>query len=445
MYKKITISAAILLVVGSLGLGWVMLEQHNHQKLLEEQSQRTAADVDEIIDETGADEAEQRLAAIEALAPDPEYERMLERHRNMAETRELVMTLSIMVMLPSGLALVCLVSTKVLRLSRTAVVVFAGELSSFISWGRDSDEEQDEPLEDDEDEDESNENEQEDHRRFVNEAIRHAKITDGATSSDGDDDADDDMEEQEQEQEQPHLETILSGRAANQAKNAKNMLGCDEDSKPSTRFIARPKAPARAAAARPAATNSADTEKTSDLLKDQTQSLQEQLAEFKKIAQDARESAQSASPVGSTLSELTEQVAALRQYAAGQQERVTRLQDGYDWKIIRNFCLRIIRCIDNIQMRIDQTNDKTGLSCLEEVRDELIFALESSGVEQFEPELHSEYRGQEKQAEAVKDKEPTEDESLKGKIAAIIRPGYQYLIDQEKTKIVRTAQVKLFA
>ncbi|NQT01611.1 MAG: hypothetical protein HQ580_06290, partial [Planctomycetes bacterium] len=62
----------------------------------------------------------------------------------------------------------------------------------------------------------------------------------------------------------------------------------------------------------------------------------------------------------------------------------------------------------------------------------------------YEPEINSDYRGQEKYAEAVKEKEHCENSSQKGKIAKVIRPGYQYFINEENIKIVRSAQVKLF-
>ena len=77
--------------------------------------------------------------------------------------------------------------------------------------------------------------------------------------------------------------------------------------------------------------------------------------------------------------------------------------------------------------------------------DELIFALESSGIEQFEPEINSDYRGQERYAEAVKNKQHCDDPNQAGKIARVIRPGYQYFINEENIKVVRPAQVKLFA
>ena len=151
-------------------------------------------------------------------------------------------------------------------------------------------------------------------------------------------------------------------------------------------------------------------------------------------------------PINSAINELTQQVSAIREYAACQQDRLEKLQDGYDWNIIRTFCLRVIRCIDNLESRISRFGQEDGKAIhLEEIRDELIFALESSGIEQYEPEVNSEYRGQEKFAEAVKDKQESDNPEQAGNIAKVIRPGYQYFINEENVKVVRPAQVKLYA
>jgi len=150
-------------------------------------------------------------------------------------------------------------------------------------------------------------------------------------------------------------------------------------------------------------------------------------------------------PMLSSLSELTEEVSAIRQFAAKQQDQVKKLQDGYDWMLIRRFCMRIIRCIDNLCDRIrcaEQQHLDTQM--LEEIRDELSIALESSGVEQFEPDLEVEYKGLERYAEAIGEKEPNDRPEKSGMIARVLRPGYQYLISDEEVKIVRCAQVKLF-
>lgn len=181
-------------------------------------------------------------------------------------------------------------------------------------------------------------------------------------------------------------------------------------------------------------------------LKEQAEDLQKQIAEFKQVAQNVQQATREQSePLGSTLRELTQQVSAIREYAANQQGRVEKLQDGYDWGIIRTFCLRVIRCLDNLENRIEELPDEDGAQAhLEEVRDELLFALESSGVEQFRPEINSEYKGLERSTEAIKKRQPTKKPDLVDKIAKVIRPGYRYMVDDENYKVVRTAQVKLF-
>jgi molecular chaperone GrpE (heat shock protein) len=183
-----------------------------------------------------------------------------------------------------------------------------------------------------------------------------------------------------------------------------------------------------------------------DSLKVQTENLEKQMAEFKQVAQTVQQTAlEHSGPLNSTLKDLNQQVAAIREYASQQQDRVEKLQDGYDWNIVRTFCLRVIRCIDNLENRIKQlSKEDVETINLEEVKDELLFALESSGVEQFEPEINTDYRGQEKSAEVVKEKEGSDDPKMAGKIAKVIRPGYQYVIDDENIKVVRTARVKLF-
>jgi molecular chaperone GrpE (heat shock protein) len=189
-----------------------------------------------------------------------------------------------------------------------------------------------------------------------------------------------------------------------------------------------------------------DTSVAETALKEQTESLQKQIAEFKEVAQSVQQATRDRSePLGNTLKELAQQVSAIREYAASQQDRVEKLQDGYDWGIIRTFCLRVIRCVDNIENRIENPpQDCADLIYLEEVRDELLFAMESSGVEKFQPDLNSEYRGQEKLAEAIREKQPAQKPEQAGRIAQVLRPGYRYMIDDENYKVVRTAQVKLF-
>ncbi len=189
-----------------------------------------------------------------------------------------------------------------------------------------------------------------------------------------------------------------------------------------------------------------NTLKLEESLKTQAENLEKQIAEFKQMAKTVQHTAlEHSKPLNNAIKELTQQVSAIREYAAHQQDRVEKLQDGYDWNIIKAFCLRVIRCVDNLENRISQQSEENvDTTNLEEVRDELLFALESSGVEKYEPEINSDYRGQEKFAEAVKDTQHCDNPKQAGKIAKVIKPGYQYFINEDNVKIVRTAQVKLF-
>jgi molecular chaperone GrpE (heat shock protein) len=184
----------------------------------------------------------------------------------------------------------------------------------------------------------------------------------------------------------------------------------------------------------------------SSSLKEQADDLQKQLAQVREMAQNARQASQDRSePLNKTLRELAQQVSAIRDYAASQQDRVEKLESGYDWTIIRTFCLRVIRCIDNVEKRIEDLGEEDEATVsLEEIRDELLFAMESSGVERYEPQANSEYRGQEKLAEAVTSRQASNNPELAGKIARVLRAGYRYIVDDDNFKVVRTAQVKLY-
>jgi hypothetical protein len=146
-----------------------------------------------------------------------------------------------------------------------------------------------------------------------------------------------------------------------------------------------------------------------------------------------------------TLNRLTEEVAAIRSYAGQQEQRVKKFQENHDWNLIRSFALRVICCVDNLERRIDALVEQGRSTVhLEEIRDELLFALESTGLERFEPQLNSDYRGQEKTAEAVKEKAATDSDGLRGKIADVVRSGYRFVSGEGNFKVVRAAQVRLF-
>ncbi|NOQ23611.1 MAG: nucleotide exchange factor GrpE [Candidatus Aegiribacteria sp.] len=142
--------------------------------------------------------------------------------------------------------------------------------------------------------------------------------------------------------------------------------------------------------------------------------------------------------------DILSQVSSLRDYLAKQQNMVKRFQDGYDWTVLKNFCQRIIRCIDDIEKRTNSLKEATDAhrQDLEMIYDQLVFALDGSGIEQFKPEVDTPYSGQEKIAEVV-GKDPCE-KGVPGDISQVVNPGYLYYISDEHQKLIRPAKVKLY-
>ena len=178
----------------------------------------------------------------------------------------------------------------------------------------------------------------------------------------------------------------------------------------------------------------------------QKKSLEKHIAEFRKMVQTVEKTGiENPPPFSIAIKELMQQLSAIREYAIDQQDRVRKLQEGYDWNIIKSFGLKVIRCIDNIEQRLDTLDDTDGdYEQLSHIRDELIFALESSGIEQYRPQINSDYKGQERTAETVRERAQSNSPSQKGRIAQVLRPGYRHFIDDENFRIIRTARVKLF-
>jgi len=170
--------------------------------------------------------------------------------------------------------------------------------------------------------------------------------------------------------------------------------------------------------------------------------LADETASAKAVVAETLSKAQS---IEKSVEEACKQIWAIREYAARQQDRMEKLQDGYDWNIIGNFCLRIIRCVDNLEDRIAEL-ESNGRDArhLHLLRDELLFAMESSGVERFEVEVGSDFRGQEHRLKAQSQREVTDNMELIGKVARVVRPGYQCYISEDTTKTVRPAEVRVY-
>lgn len=452
MRQKSIILGLVLFLTGAAAFGWVLTEQRKEKRLLQEQQVKLDGQLSRLNEVAGG---EIDIKSLAYIVPDDNWQQQLNKHNARKETRELVFNGAILCLSAGGAIFAWWLSLATARLVITRTLPRLAKFSTdFLSRRSKSRAEQ--PLEEAE---ESQENvsmvEQQPHSQ-QSQLQEHSEVL---TNSGWQNPEANPASHREQDPSEPAVCQEIEPHLNNPAKNAEkiDVLLCDEKSvetdQSSTAAGEAPQLNAKlfdqlAQDIRDTALSGLreNSSKLENSLKTQTKNLEKQVAEFKQMAQTVQQTAiERSDPVNDSLRELTQQVSAIRQYASCQQDKMEKLQDGYDWNIIRTFCLRVIRCIDNLEDRIRRlSKHDIETTDLEEVRDELLFALESSGVEQFEPEIGNLYRGQEKSAEAVKDKQPCNDPKLKGRIAKVIRLGYRCVISEEDVKIVRAARVKLF-
>jgi len=403
MLKKSIILALLLLVSGSAGLGWVLTEQRKENQLVQHLQQKLKVNL-ESVNKLIAGETEVNPAA--SITSIEHLQRALNRYKTQRDTRELILTGSIVFI---GTAWVIFSWLLLLAVARLAVVAFGSFEKSLINlcgWQQEA--KPPKPAKTD-----------------TKKNKKDLKSTQKAYSRQGP---------------LKRWSSILTNSGWHNFKEpaGHRVMYTKKDQ---SEFVNN--------------RNEQNHLGIAAILKNGFHSDESVQTDGQTGLQEATQSSPSedigqgtikhSEPLSDTLMELTEQVSAIREYACRQQGKMERFQDGYDWNIIKNFCLRVIHCIDNLENRIRYfSGQNIYVAELEEVRDELLFALESSGVERFEPEINSDYHGQEKSAEAIKDKEYCEDTNLVGKIAKIVRPGYQYITDETNVKVLRTVQVKLF-
>jgi len=454
MPKALAITTAALALFGAVLLNWVRTEQSELNRLIEQQRQQVQSSLDKL-DRIVAGETD--VTASYDIASGEQLQRRIEKYNNRAELRELALTVSILSMVASGLLLS---GWSLSRLCRWAILRRT-RIRHALTDLADKEHPSGSILGQDEQGTES-----ERKRRWkvmaksgwksfapeslvANESIECESLRE----SDPQDSSEDSLTKQDNPAEnetpaplpaaeQPATCTRTSNNESKNPGVASNQRGTIAESPDTTGQPAHVTVETEQPSAEEPQSGDDAVEPSNNTTNSNhtAQTPQQRRTGVEQIWPEPQK------PLTQTLTELSEQVAAIREYAAQQQNRVERLQDGYDWNIVRTFCLRIIRCIDNIENRIarlSQQNIETA--DLEEVRDELIFALESGGVEQFTPELYSDYRGQEKHAETVRNREYSDNPEMKGKVAKVLKQGYRYVVGEDNYKIVRPAQVKLFA
>lgn len=141
------------------------------------------------------------------------------------------------------------------------------------------------------------------------------------------------------------------------------------------------------------------------------------------------------------IAEIDAQISALRQHSAEQQALLSRFQQGYDYTINKGLISGLIRTVENIDERAALLSDSHSLSVINEMKDNLLIALESQNVDQFNPPVGDMYSEHVKVSQAIG--EVTSDPEKNGTIASVLAAGYVYT-GSETPRVVKPAKVAVY-
>jgi molecular chaperone GrpE (heat shock protein) len=139
-----------------------------------------------------------------------------------------------------------------------------------------------------------------------------------------------------------------------------------------------------------------------------------------------------------------DELSGITSYINENSNRVRRLEEGYDFHILKNFSKQIIRSIYSLEKNLEKADD-AAKSHIQDTIDSLIELLDRNSIVQVSPEVGSLYSGQEKIAECIPLKCYTDDESLDGRIASVVYAGYLYEFNENNSRVIMPAKVVLFS
>lgn len=132
----------------------------------------------------------------------------------------------------------------------------------------------------------------------------------------------------------------------------------------------------------------------------------------------------------------------IQKLADERAHEIQRFRDGYDYIKLQNFIGNLIRIIDELEDVLNKKNmDKDELcNTVKDMKDELLILLENNNIQQIRPEIGERYSVTSldyKVMSRVSPEEPQEEET----ISQIIKPGYRLIISENKSKVIREAQI----
>ncbi len=137
------------------------------------------------------------------------------------------------------------------------------------------------------------------------------------------------------------------------------------------------------------------------------------------------------------LSDMRVELEDVKNIANEKESRIIRYEDGYDYKILKDFTKELIR----ITEYADDNKDKDPR--VGDIYEDLTILLENEGVEKIELAGGDKYTGNEKIAKII-DTQFTQDEEMDNIIKKIVKSGYSIYITEDKQKIIKPTEVIIY-
>lgn len=142
--------------------------------------------------------------------------------------------------------------------------------------------------------------------------------------------------------------------------------------------------------------------------------------------------------LGSILSDMKSELSAVKEIAYQKDTQIKKYEDGYDYQILKNFINEIFKILDNIDK-----NNENPQAVLEETKEDLLIMLENANIQKIDIKVGDTYSGNEKIAKVVSTQQ-TEDEDKLDTIASVSKNGYEYIIDDNQSKVLRVSEVSVY-
>lgn len=143
-----------------------------------------------------------------------------------------------------------------------------------------------------------------------------------------------------------------------------------------------------------------------------------------------------------TTQELVDNV---REYVSKQADETRRWQEGYDWRLLKNYLLRILSTLDEIEDKIEyyrkQEKPAEFINDFNFFKEMLEEHLEEEGVFSFTPKINAELDDFKNEVMASQPSESAD--QVAGTIASVIRRGFELEIGDD-VKVIRKSRVSIF-